>query len=256
MAILNHLGRLEEFPQRIISLVPSMTESLFALGMGNQVIGVTDYCVYPQAARDLPKVGGTKNIHLDQLQGLSPDLVIANQEENARADVENIAEYSDVWLVFPKTVRQMMDDLWQLVHLFRRESALCSYRTLELAVEYAENRLNDVQPVRVFAPIWRGATLVGMDWWMTFNRDTYCSDVIRLLGGQNIFSDRERRYPLEADLGLIGAEAPGERDQRYPRVTNAEIVAAQPEIILLPDEPYEFTQEDAEFLTEACKDTP
>jgi len=75
---------------------------------------------------------------------------------------------------------------------------------------------------------------------MTFNRDTYMHDLLELLGGENIFEDRERLYPLEEDLGLADPQdAPG-RDRRYPRVTLAEISAAQPEVILLPSEPYRF----------------
>ncbi len=64
---------------------------------------------------------------------------------------------------------------------------------------------------------------------MTFNQDTYMSDVLRMFGGVNVFADRERQYPLEADLGLGKPEPPGERDTRYPRVTAAEVIAAQPE---------------------------
>ncbi len=254
--ILEQIGHFTQFPQRVISLVPSMTESLFDLGMGSRVVGVSDYCIYPPQVQGLPRVGGTKNVNQPVVKALLPDLVIANQEENTRSDIEALAQFTDVWLVFPKTIRQVLDDLWQLVHLFRQESAFYALRTLEIAVEYAENRLDDIQPVRVFAPIWKGTNPDGIEWWMTFNKDTYCSDVIRLLGGLNIFADRERRYPLEADLGIASAEETGERDQRYPRVTGEEVRAAQPEIIFLPSEPFEFTAVDILNIEQAFSNTP
>ena len=77
---------------------------------------------------------------------------------------------------------------------------------------------------------------------MTFNRDTYASDLLRLFGGENIFADRERRYPLAADLAGIDGEAAEGRDTRYPRVAPREISASEPEFILLPDEPFRFNE--------------
>jgi ABC-type Fe3+-hydroxamate transport system substrate-binding protein len=83
---------------------------------------------------------------------------------------------------------------------------------------------------------------------MTIHGDTYMSDALDLAGAQNVFADRARRYPLAADLGRAPAlpkEKVGERDTRYPRVTEEEVVARAPEIVLLPDEPHPFSEEDA-----------
>jgi hypothetical protein len=87
-----------------------------------------------------------------------------------------------------------------------------------------------------------------MDPLMTVHHDTFISDALELCGGRNVFSERERRYPLRADLGLRQAVDPGERDTRYPRVTMEEVVAAGPRLVLLPDEPHEFTEADAEVF--------
>ncbi len=236
--------------------MPSMTESLFDLGMGDSVVGVTDYCVFPPEVKNLPKVGGTKNVRVDQVVQLSPELIIANQEENSRGIVEELGEQFNVWLTFPKTVRQALDDLWQLVHLFRRERAFVSLRTLETAVEYAEHRAFDTQPTRVFIPIWQDVTPTGVRWWMTFNQDTYCHDLIRLLGGMNVFGERQRRYPLNADVAKAQATAAEEQDNRYPRVTVEEIIQAKPELILIPDEPYRFQDEDVMELRGLLASTP
>lgn len=236
--------------------MPSMTESLFDLGMGDSVVGVTDYCVFPPEVKNLPKVGGTKNVRVDQVVQLSPELIIANQEENSRGIVEELGEQFNVWLTFPKTVRQALDDLWQLVYLFRRERAFVSLRTLETAVEYAEHRSFDTQPTQVFIPIWQDVTPTGVRWWMTFNQDTYCHDLIRLLGGMNVFGERQRRYPLNADVAKAQATAAEEQDTRYPRVTVEEIIQAKPELILIPDEPYRFQDEDVMELRGLLASTP
>lgn len=256
MPILENLSGYSSFPERVVSLVPSMSESIFDLGMGAHLVGVTDYCIHPPQVLDLPKVGGTKTIRVDLVLQLSPDLVIANREENDRLQVEELAQTVNVWLTFPKTVRRVLDDLWQLVYLFRKERAFVSLRTLETAVEYAENRLFDLQPVPVFVPIWQDQTPSGVHWWMTFNRDTYCHDLIRLLGGSNVFADRKRRYPLEADLGLTSEMTDEEGDTRYPRIAVEEVLEAQPEMILLPDEPYLFRQKKTQEILRLLEETP
>ena len=95
-------------PRRIVSLVPSVTESLFALGLGERVVGVTDWCVHP--ARDvaaIPKVGGTKSTDVEAVVALAPDLVIANREENTRRSVERLrAAGLEVWVTYPRSVRE------------------------------------------------------------------------------------------------------------------------------------------------------
>ena len=97
---------MKESPRRIVSLVPSLTEALFSLGMGERVVGVTDWCVHPeQEVAALPKVGGTKNPSLARIRELAPDLVIANREENRERDVETLrSEGFEVWVTYPRTV--------------------------------------------------------------------------------------------------------------------------------------------------------
>jgi ABC-type Fe3+-hydroxamate transport system substrate-binding protein len=100
--------------------------------------------------------------------------------------------------------------------------------------------------VGVFVPIWREPK--GTDsprWWMTFNRGAYAHDLLRVCGGANVFAERVRRYPLAADLGEAPPVEPSpEHDTRYPRVTPAEVAARSPQVILLPSEPYPFTEAD------------
>ncbi len=235
-------------PHRVVSLVPSLTESMFELGFGEAVVGITDYCIYPEAAlQGLPRLGGPKNPRIEEIIKLKPDLVLANQEENTPKTLEALeAAGIRVWVSFPQTVRQALDVLWTLVGLFQSQSATTKLRVLELTLEWNDSAVRQQAPRRYFCPIWQDTTSGGARWWMTFNRHTYASDVLHLVGGENCFANRQRRYPLSADLGLSSSgESPDsgndqERDTRYPRLMIEEIRAADPEIILLPSEPYAF----------------
>jgi ABC-type Fe3+-hydroxamate transport system substrate-binding protein len=230
-----------EPPRRVVSLVPSVTESLFDLDVGDSLIAVTDYCVYPadRVAR-LPHIGGTKNPDVKRIIELQPDLVIANREENRREDVEKLqAAGIPVWVTFPRTVRDAFNLLWNIMHVFDQPALVERVRAMEWTCDWLE-RMDESRttPCRVFVPIW-------LDPLMTFNGDTFAHDMLRVCGGTNVFAERERQYPLAADLGAAEAYAPDDpraqgRDRRYPRVTLEEVEAAQPDIILLPDEPYAF----------------
>lgn len=244
-------------PERIVSLVPSMTESLFALGLGERVVGITDYCIRPEGDVDrLIRLGGPKNPRVQDILSLKPDLVVANMEENTRSAVEALeAEGVPVWVTFPKTVRQALDVLWTLAGLYQSGLAAARVESLEIALEWAQKAAEHLPPVRYFCPIWLDRTSSGQSWWMTFNKQTYADDLLHLLGGENVFAERERRYPLAADLGLEPPEDAGDRDTRYPRVSIQEIRSANPDLILLPDEPYQFTEAHSNELIDLLSET-
>lgn len=245
-------------PGRVVSLVPSLTESLFDLGLGEALVGITDYCVHPagKVAR-LPRVGGPKDPRLETILALNPDLVLANQEENTRRTVEALqASGLAVWLSFPRTVQEAIDVLWTLVELFQSPTAASRLQVLEKTLDWVRSANAGKAPRPYFCPIWQGETSSGERWWMTFNRHTYINDLLWLLGGQNVFADRERRYPLLADLGTETPEEPGERDTRYPRVTLAEIQATRPEAILLLSEPYAYRESHIQEFRDLLPDTP
>lgn len=246
-------------PERVVSLVPSLTESLFELGLGNALVGVTDYCVHPaESVRQIPKVGGTKTPDIEKILSLKPDLVMANQEENTREAVEELEERgAPVWVTFPKTVRQALDVLWTITGLFQSQMASIRLQTLEMTLEWASSA-EERRPVRYFCPIWfeQERPWLETPWWMTFNRETYCHDLLALLGGVNVFGARQRRYPLDADLGKMAAAEAAGRDTRYPRVTLQEIISAAPELVLLPNEPFPFGERELEQLQGLLGETP
>jgi ABC-type Fe3+-hydroxamate transport system substrate-binding protein len=188
---------------------------------------------------------------------LDPDLVLANQEENGREPLEKISAVGiPLWLTFPKTVSEAMSILWALVSLFRSQPGAERLKALEVAIEWTSNASAQHAKRRYFCPIWKSEGAPGFRWLMTFNEDTYCHDVLARCGGENAFTDRERRYPLAADLRQEDPEPAGERDTRYPRVTLDEVREAAPEVILLPSEPYAFDEQDVQWLKQVLPATP
>jgi ABC-type Fe3+-hydroxamate transport system substrate-binding protein len=230
-----------EAPKRVVSLVPSTTDSLYQLGAGQALVGVTEYCPVPVAVEKQPAVvGGTKNADLQLIIDLKPDLIIANQEENEKETIEKLEELGQpVWLTFPRSVNDALNILYTLVRLFRLNHAFHRIRTLELTLEWAA-RAAPADMLRVFCPVWYEPEGELGPWWMVANHDTYHFDILLACNGRGIFGERLRQYPLAADLGAAEAEPAGERDQRYPRVTIEEVVERDPEVILLPSEPYLF----------------
>lgn len=222
--------------------MPSTTESLFDLGIGLRVVGITDYCIHPaEAVKSLPRVGGPKNPRIEDILSLQPDLVLANWEENNRRTIEQLEiNKIPVWVTFPQTIKETLEFLWALASLFHSRTAPEQLKSLESGINWARAAASSRPEVKYFCPIWFERSRDSQGWFMTFNHQTYCHDLLSVFGGKNSFADRVRRYPLAADLGALPGEDPGERDTRYPRVSFQEVMAADPELILLPDEPFAF----------------
>lgn len=199
-------------PSRVVSLVPSITETLFEAGAGSSVAGVTEFCIFPRAAREQAlSVGGTKNPRLRAIRSLEPDLVYMNFEENLRRHAEELGEWTTVVVTEPRT----LDDVAQLIRLIGRLHHLEQTSETLLAALEAERR--GARMDFTFAcPIWR-------DPWMWCGGDTYVSHLIEETGGRNIFAG----------------------EPRYPKASLDEARARRPEIVFLPDEPYVFTESDA-----------
>lgn len=202
-------------PRRIVSLVPSTTELLCALGLEDALVAVTVYCVEPRAVvRGKVRIGGEKNPDLEKIRALDPDLVVANIEENRREDIDRLRAWSiPVWVAYPRTVAEGIGFIGELGELTGAEPrARALMRELESLHDRVRSASARRPPVAVFYPIWRGP-------YMTINGDTYIHDMLRLCGGRNIFAGRP---------------------ERYPTVTLDEVAALRPEVILLPDEPFRF----------------
>jgi len=234
------LGRTLMFaqpPRRIVSLVPSDTHSVIALGAGERLVGRTTWCESPEA-QGVATVGGTKDVDVDAVLALAPNLVIANQEENTRKALEALAGRVPVLVSLP---RRVADGVAHLARLARILGVAQTPVVKELvrkgyAMVSAPPVVAADAPV-AFVPIW-------MDPLMTINAETYGSDAIALAGLRNAFGDRQRLYPLTADLGKGEAVEATGRDVRYPRITREEVRARAPAVIVLPDEPHAFSAAD------------
>ena len=202
-------------PARVVSLVPSLTETICWLGAADSLVAVTRYCEEPaDVVRSLPKVGGTKNPACDEIIALAPDVVLVNSEENRREDVDNLLDAGlTVYVSYPETVREAARSIERIGTLMERQG-----RAAALANEIEEERQKSIsrphRRFRTFCPIWRNP-------WMSFNRQTYGHDLIFCSGADNLTADYTERYPT------VGLE---------------EIARDAPEVILLPDEPYRFQQ--------------
>ena len=240
LKIHDDLGRTLVFvhpPQRIVSLVPSDTHSVIALGAVDRLVGRTTYCESREAAH-VPTVGGTKDVDVEAVLALAPHLVIANQEENTRPALEALAARVPVLVSLPRRVEQGLAHLARLARILgvadRDPARALVRRGYQLAPAPAATR-------KAFIPIW-------MDPLMTLNADTFGSDVLARLGITNAFGDRLRLYPLAADLGKTAPQDAGGRDVRYPRVTLDEVRARGAELLILPDEPHAFSADDEAVL--------
>jgi ABC-type Fe3+-hydroxamate transport system substrate-binding protein len=220
--------RLARPPERIVSLVPSLTELVCALGCAPRLIAVTRYCTDPpEIVAGLVKVGGTKNPDCDAILALAPDLILVNAEENRRADYDRLAAAGvPLFNSFPKSVLAAALSIRRLGNVLgRAEEADDLASRIEAERAAALERIS--RRTRVFCPIWRNP-------WMTFNRDTFAHDLLWCAGADNVAADA-------AD--------------RYPRVELSDIAARRPEVVLLPDEPYRFAERHVATLGE-LSETP
>lgn len=198
-------------PRRVVSLVPSLTETLFDLGAGDSLVAITDFCIFPPDLR-LPRIGGTKNPRLDEIRVLAPDLVHVNLEENLRRHGEAIEEFAPLFVSEPKSVAGVATLIAELGILHDRRA-----RAAELVeMLHAEVAASPAGHFTFACPIWK-------DPWMWCGGDTYVSRLIESAGGQNVLSQQKR----------------------YPQLTIDAVLAMKPDIVFLPDEPYVFTYEDA-----------
>ncbi|MGO9607402.1 MAG: helical backbone metal receptor [Candidatus Binataceae bacterium] len=226
--IIDDLGfrvEIENPPARIISLVPSWTETLFTLGLGDRVVGATKFCVEPaDRVASVKKIGGTKNPDLRAIFALAPDLVVANAEENRREDVERMRAHGlAVLTTYPRTVPAAVESLLKIGRAAGCEpEAGALARDITRSVSEVEANLGVWSKLRLraFCPIWKKP-------WMAFNADTYSHDVLRMMGFNNVFASAGERYPV---------------------TTLEEAIERRPDVVLLPDEPYEFTDRDVDEL--------
>ncbi len=208
---------------RVVSLCPSTTELIFQLGGEDRLIGVTNWCIHPaEGVKRIEKVGGTKDPDVQRIIELAPDLVFFNEEENRKEDAEVLdAAGIPLHVSFPKTVVESIELIRSIGNAIGRvESAESLAQQAESALALVGGQCAGLEPVRYAYLIWRKP-------WMAAGADTYLTDLLGLAGGLNVMA------------------AGGER---YPALALAQLVEADPQVILLCSEPFPFKDEHIQEL--------
>jgi ABC-type Fe3+-hydroxamate transport system substrate-binding protein len=199
---------------RIVSLVPSITELVCDLGLAEQLVGRTGFCVHPrEVVRRIPKVGGTKDVDLDRLRALRATHVILNIDENKEEDARSLAEFVPELIVTHPLAPLDNLALYRLIGgIFGREDraeALCG--EFEAAYAALQSAARGFPPDRVLYLIWKNP-------WMTVSRDTYVSRMLALVKWETVPAERGDRYPeIQLDSGVLdGADAVLLSSEPYP----------------------------------------
>ena len=221
---------------RIASLVPSVTELLFDLGLGDRMVARTGFCIHPEpAVRAVAKVGGTKDVKLDRLRALAPTHVVVNIDENRKETVDQIRTFVPHVIVTHPCAPEDNFALYRLLGgIFGRTEqteALCS--GLRAALD--EIGARQWPPRRVLYAIWQ-------DPWMTVSRDTYISRMLALVNWRTWPDDTPEAC---VDGDCVRPNAPGER---YPTFRWSDALVRELDCVLLSSEPYRFTEDHADAL--------
>jgi ABC-type hemin transport system substrate-binding protein len=210
---------------KIVSLCPSLTELVFDLGRGSELVGITRFCTHPaDGVARIEKLGGTKDPNVARILELAPDIVLLNEEENRLEDAQALqAAGLRCHTSMPITIEETAESVRSI------GAALESREAAERVAREIEQRAERVREAVKGRAALRWIYLISRKPWMSVNADTYVNSVLSLPGGRNAFADRP---------------------ERYPQIEVEEIAAAQPDLVLLCSEPYLFQDEHVDELVE------
>jgi ABC-type Fe3+-hydroxamate transport system substrate-binding protein len=209
-------------PRRIVSLVPSQTAFLAAIGLETEVVGITKFCIHPSRwFKDKKRVGGTKTLNHAAIASLQPDLIIGNKEENDAGQIAALWQTYPVWMSDIYNLEDAMHMMSALGALTGKEEKAAQVRD---AVVQAFTQLKPLStPKRAAYLIWRKPYMVAAN-------GTFIQDMLTRAGFINVFADQFR----------------------YPEVSLEQLQAANPDVILLSSEPYPFQEKHLNALQEIC----
>jgi ABC-type Fe3+-hydroxamate transport system substrate-binding protein len=214
---------ISKIPTRIVSVVPSQTELLFDLGLNDEIVGVTKFCVHPeQSVKSKIKIGGTKNLNLEKIRLLKPDLIIANKEENKRSEIEELMNDFPVWISDIKTLDDALEMILLVGELTDKQSeAKTISETISIRFSNLKSQISNLTSAAYF--IWHKPM-------MTVGNDTFITHMMECCGFKNVFDNRKR----------------------YPELSEGELRDAAPQIILLSSEPFPFSQKHVKHYQGIC----
>lgn len=211
--------------RRIVSLVPSLTNTLHQLGLEEEVIGITRFCVHPDSwYRSKTRIGGTKDVHIDQVLQLQPDLVLANKEENVKEQIDTLSLQVPVWT---SDINTLADTFYMIRALGQLTGKTDEAAQLVSGIETAFTSLT--APVRRY----RSLYLIWRNPYMAAGGDTFIHQMLQAAGFDNVVAG----------------------ENRYPTLTGDQIQQLQPELLLLSSEPYPFKSIHAEELQQLLPQT-
>ncbi len=224
-ALTDQMGRTIEIafpPCRIVSLVPSITETLFDLGAGDSVIGVTKFCIHPaEGVAGKIKIGGTKKLNLSRIIALQPGLIVGAKEENTQTEVEALARRFPVYMSDVQTLAGALEMIRHLGVLTGSEMAAAG---LTQCIQSEFDALPLIErPKRTAYLIWQNP-------YMAAGGGTFINDLLCRAGFQNVFSDLTR----------------------YPEISAEGLSAAAPDVVLLSSEPYPFKEKHLNAVRQIC----
>jgi ABC-type Fe3+-hydroxamate transport system substrate-binding protein len=223
--ILQNVSDLNTKVEKIISLVPSQTELLFDLGLNEQVIGITKFCIHPNKwFTTKTRIGGTKNVNMEAVKALQPHLIIANKEENVKEQIEELAKEFNVWVTDVNTFDDAMQIIEDIGHL---TSTTTKANHLTQKIKTAFKNIKQLEkPINTCYLIWQNP-------YMTIGGDTFIHDMLQKCSFNNIFANQSR----------------------YPEISINQLQTANCQLLLLSSEPYPFKQKHIDELQQQLPNT-
>jgi ABC-type Fe3+-hydroxamate transport system substrate-binding protein len=212
-------------PKRIVSLVPSQTELLYSLGLEDEVIGITKFCIRPEKwFKVKQRIGGTKTVNIEKVKSLQPDLIIANKEENVQEQIEALQHIAPVWTSDIQTLDDALDMIQSVGKLVNKTS-----EANKIAAEIT-NRFKQIPTLKSKL---RTGYLIWKDPYMAAGSDTFINDLMSYCGFDNVFNNYKR----------------------YPEITIEQLGKLECELLLLSSEPYPFKEKHTEELQQLLPNT-
>ncbi len=209
---------IDAYPKRIISLVPSQTELLADFGLSDEVVGITKFCVHPDAwFRSKTRVGGTKQLNIESIHALQPDLIIANKEENVKEQIEELEKHYPVWISDVNNLTDAFKMIEQIGLITNKES-----QTKNIVNRIKENFSHLQHSNQIIETVY----LIWKKPYMTVGGDTFIHSMLEAAGFKNIYAN----------------------STRYPEVTIEELKTKNPDLIILSSEPFPFNQKHIDEL--------
>ena len=225
MKLIDQLHRtlsLQEVPKRIISLVPSQTELLVDLGLEENLVGITKFCVHPVHLRKTKTiVGGTKEVKLERIKALKPDIILCNKEENTKKMVEELQEIAPVHVSDIVNIEDSFELMQQYARIFDKEAPV------KAIIGSIKEKMGKLQEQLKHRPVKRLAYFIWKEPLMVVGKDTFVDELLKLNKLENVF-----------------------QASRYPETSLQEIKAKKPDLLLLSSEPFPFAEKHKPYFSE------